>query len=502
MQRIKDRLPLLDYIKRFREMKASPKSKDEYFGKCISPAHEDDKPSFYVNTAKQIYSCHGCGISGNVCGAYAIINGMEDDDAKFALGRELGVFNERRLDDAESMLSRAAGKFAWQLARRDDAMAYLATRGINEETIKRFGIGFCWGREFQNLDQAQTRMAIATGLAREPSKDDPTKPVRSFMAGRITFPVKDRSGRVVGFAGRLVPGGFNTHGPKYMNSPETQWFHKSELLFGAHEAYAGISRCGYAVVVEGYMDVAMLHQFGVDNAVAVMGASANETTFQNLWAMTRRVVFCLDGDSAGDAGALRSVLAAAPSMPDGCEIAIARLPTGMDPDEYVLAHGEEAFRTLCEHATPLSRFLMESNLNGHDLSYPEGRARFLAEAQKLAANFVVAPLIQEQIVAEARAINAASLVDAALNVTGLGEGVSARELKDAIALMQRRLLKLEAEASGAPARPGAAAATPAAAPAPREQVAEPEPVQAQEPAAAQTPAAPVAARRVTSRYRI
>lgn len=452
MQRIKDKQPLLEYIQRFRQMKKG--AGDEWYGNCISPDHEDDSPSFYVNTKLQCFSCRGCGVSGNIVSAHALLNNMSDEDAKFDLGRLLGVMHDRRLDDAESMLSRAAGRYVWQLERKQDALEYLRTeRGLTDETIARFGLGFCWGTEFKDATPEQVKLGVDTGLVRVREND---RSVRSFMAGRITFPVKDRTGRVVGFAGRLVPRpDCNSNGPKYLNTPETAWFHKSELLFGAYEANSGISRKGFAVVVEGYMDVVALHQCGVNNAVAVMGASANEVTFQSLWDMTKRVVFCLDGDKAGDEGTLRSVLAAAPTMEDGAEIAVVHLPSGVDPDEFVLEHGEAAFSALCDRATPLARYLMEARSGDHDLSYPEGRARFMADANEVAGIFAKAPIVREQIVAEARAINAASLVKVALDITGVAENVSARELRDAIALMQRRLDAIKS------ATPSAAAAVPA-----------------------------------------
>lgn len=451
MQRIKDQGKILEYANQLTKLKGSPSNKAEFFGTCPDAGHDDSRASFCVNTDKQVFHCKGCGIAGNVVGIFGMLHGLTDEDAKFALGRELGVMHERRLDDAENMLSRACGRYIWQLERREEAVAYLKTeRGLTDETIKRFGLGFCWGSEFKDATPEQRKLAIETGLARLSNPDDPLSPLKSFMAGRITFPVKDRSGRVVGYAGRLVPSSFKSNGPKYINSPETPWFHKSELLYGAHEAHAGISKSGFAMVVEGYMDVIALHQTGVDNAVAVMGASANEATFKNLWSLTSRIVFCLDGDAAGDSGALRSVLAAAPTMADGCEIAIARLPNNVDPDEFVLEHGPEAARALCERATPLARFLMESRAHNHDLSYPEGRARFMTDAREVAGIFAMAPTVREQIVAEASAINAASLVQLALDITGVAEDVSAAELKAAITLMQARLASLEPEAASQP----------------------------------------------------
>lgn len=462
MQRIKDKLPMLEYARRFTPMRESPSNKAEHFGKCPDSSHDDSRASFCVNTNLQVFHCKGCGIKGNVVGLYALMNNMAEDDAKFALGRELGVVNERRMDDAESMLVKAASRYAWQLERKQDAVDYLLQeRGLTVETIQRFGLGFCWGTEFKEATPEQRKLAVDTGLARQPDPNEPDAPLRSFMAGRITFPVKDRAGRIVGFAGRLAPSSRST-GPKYLNTPETQWFHKSELLYGANEANSGIARSGYAAVVEGYMDVIGLHQAGADNAVAVMGASANEATFKNLWSMTRRVVFCLDGDAAGDAGALRSAMAAASTMEDGCEIAIARLPSGVDPDEFVLKEGLDAWNRLMEGAMPLARFLMVARSHGHELGHPEGRARFLDDAKEVASTFTKAPLVQEQIVGEARGIAAAALIATALEFSSVPEAVSAQQLKDAIALMTRRVQELEARpAASEPAAPTAAATSPA-----------------------------------------
>lgn len=447
MQRIKDKLPMLEYAKRFTPMKESPTKKVEHFGKCPSPSHDDSRASFCVNTELQVFHCKGCGIKGNVVGLYALMNNMAEDDAKFALGRELGVVNERRMDDAESMLSKAAGRYAWQLERKLDAMEYLTKeRGLAVETIQRFGLGWCWGTEFKDATPEQRKLAVETGLARQPDPNAPDAPLRSFLAGRITFPVRDRTGRIVGFAGRLAPSS-RSSGPKYLNTAETQWFHKSELLYGANEASSGIARSGYAAVVEGYMDVIGLHQVGVDNAVAVMGASANEATFKNLWSMTKRVVFCLDGDAAGDAGAMRSSLAAASTMEDGCEIAIARLPAGIDPDEFVLKEGLDAWNQLMDSAMPLARFLMVARSHDHDLGYPEGRARFLADAREVASAFTKAPLVQEQIVGEAKGISAAALVSTALEFSSVPKGITLPEVRAAIALLTRHARELEAGAT-------------------------------------------------------
>lgn len=427
VDRIKQALPLAQYAAQHMELKDA--GKGELVGKC--PMHEDDSPSFHISKDKGLYHCKGCGQAGNVIQLFAFLNDLPYSEAKLTLGKQLGVFSERAMDTGEAMLASAARTYIEQLQKKANALAYLESRGLKRETLDRFGVGFCWGREFQGLKPEQQTLASSAGLMREETK-------KSWMAGRITFPVRDRSGRVVGFGGRLVPSDdYVPHGPKYMNSPETAYFKKSELLYGLYEASAGIGRAGAAVVVEGYMDVLMLHQAGLDNAVAVMGAQSSENAFKQLWQVTRKVVFCLDGDAAGKAGALRSVKAAAPTMEDGCEIRIVTLPAGQDPDEYVLEHGAKAFRAMCDEGVPLAKYLMQERMQEYDLSSPEGRAGLIRAAQDIGASFQSAPMVAQQLEEEARAICAAALVEATLRRMELPKEVDRREVQMAIAMLQR-----------------------------------------------------------------
>lgn len=466
VSRIKDRLPLVDYASRNMKLKSMPGNSGEHAGNCPSPDHDDNNASFYVSSKTNAYYCHGCGISGNVIHLYGLFHGMDYGDAKTALGRELGVFNERATSRSENIMLDMARKYVSQLQTKADAIKYLVDiRKLSLESIEKFGLGFCWGRECQYMTPAQKAKAVENGILRLATE---TAPEKSFMAGRITFPVRDKIGRVVGFGGRFVPSEYKTFGPKYINTPETANFKKSELLYGAYEAAPGISKAGYAVVLEGYMDVIATHQHGVTNTVAVMGASANESTFANLWSMTTRVVFCLDGDIAGDKGALRSVLAAAPTMPPECEIAVATLPPGVDPDEYVIEHGGEAFKKLCENATPLSRYLMTKSAENFDLSYAEGRAAFIAEGRCIGNSFAMAPDLGEQIVAEAKALSAAGLARYALGANGVGDSVESNLIQGAIEMLQVALRARESVSTAAAVAPVAQVAsvvhaTPAAA---------------------------------------
>ena len=281
------------------------------------------------------------------------------------------------------------------------------------------------------MNEEQQKLADLCGLMNPLTK-------KSRLAGRVTFPVRDRMGRVVGFGGRLVPSeDYVSHGPKYLNSPETPYFRKSELLYGFYEAGLGISKAGYAIAVEGYIDVLILHQAEVSNAIGVMGASTSEAGFDQLWKVTKKIVFCLDPDAAGAKGTLRSVMTAAPTMEDGCQISIATVPGGLDPDEFVLKHGADAFRAVCEQGLPLAKYLMFQKIHDYDLSCAEGRAALINEAKTIGAVFVKAPEVAAQIMEAARALCAGSIVEATLRKIELPKVMDKREVELAIEMLQK-----------------------------------------------------------------
>jgi DNA primase catalytic core len=458
--RIKEALPIENYANEQFKLKKSSGDSGQFVGNC--PSHADKTASFYVSPSKGCFVCNGCSFTGNVIHLYAFVNNMEYEDAKMKLGKELNVFNERRLDDGESMVLGAARKYIDQLERKADAMDYLTNvRKLTPESLAKFGIGFCWGREHLNQSDEQKKIAVEMGLLKLATED---RQERSFMAGRITFPVRDRTGRVCGFGGRQVPQtNYKAYGPKYMNSPETSLFKKSELLYGAYESASAIARDGYAVCVEGYVDVVALHQYGCENTVGVMGANANESAFATLWSMTKRAVFCLDGDAAGAAGTLRSVMFAAPTMPNDCRIDVMTLPAGMDPDEFVIANGGQAFRDMCTEATPLSRYLMQQAVPHFDLSYAEGRAAFVGEAKRMGELFANAPSVGAELLAEAHALNAASLAAYALNASGVKSFIEPNVLEAAIAMLQRKLATQVAPVAAAAAASTESSPSPAGA---------------------------------------
>jgi DNA primase len=449
MARIKREVPIVDFISR--HMKLEPASRGEFKGKC--PFHGDDSPSFYVSSGKGVYCCQGCGATGNVVSFHAALNEIPFAQAKSDLAKEYGLNDTRpgtvadpqadpaaaRDQAAKRVLYWATQRYIENLSHHAEAQEYLRTRGISPETASKFGIGVCLGDEFARANAGKGLLDLGkqTGILNDRN--------RSIFSGRITFPIRGaqapHAGKIIGFGGRILPSAEKSRKdailraeadgsaekpsklPKYLNSPDTELFQKSDVFYGLTEARFGIMRAGAVVIVEGYMDVMVLHQEGVDNAVAVMGTSTSERAFDRLWAQTSRILFCLDGDEAGRSGAMRGVMKAAGTMKDGCEIGIVTLPEGMDPDEFVLEHGKDRFDDLCVAAVPLSKYLAAeiSRKPETDLTCPEGRTRYLKEIEKVAGTFAGAGRVRDAIEKEAQALVDAHVIRSAIELEGLLE---------------------------------------------------------------------------------
>lgn len=403
----------------------------------LCPFHDDKSPSFHVSTKEHVFHCKGCGASGNVIHFHARQLGIEYAEAKMDLADRLGLRKERPLDNALSLLQATAARYHDGLARKPEAKAYLRTRGITDETINRFGIGFCFGDEFAHAGSAAREMAQKGGVLYDSSR---TGGLVNLMSRRIVFPIRNRDGQVIAFGGRMMPSDetktdeSKAKMPKYLNTSETDYFKKADVLFGVYEAKMAISKEKFAVVVEGYMDVAVLHQQNVANTVGIMGASVSERAFEWLWKLTNDVVFCLDGDKAGQAGTLRSIMTAAAHMPDGGRIRVMELPEGMDPDEFVLQNGADAFKVRCQGGIALSGYLCREAVSEfNQLSNVEDRAGFIRHMTDVAGKFVHAPNVQAEIVAEAKAITAAKVIEGALKRVDVTASVD--EIEDALRMV-------------------------------------------------------------------
>ncbi len=358
-----------------------------YSGLC--PFHKEKSPSFSVNPEKQFYYCFGCGAGGNAIGFIMDYDRIDFPQAVDTLARRLGLEIPReaggqsplpqKLKDSYELLSRATEFYQQQLRHhpeRDKAVTYLKGRGLSGQIAKRFQIGYAppgWDNLISHLqnhaDSPPSREAMdEAGLVI--LKPDEGKCYDRFR-DRIMFPIIDMRGRAIAFGGRVL----SDEKPKYLNSPETDTFHKNRELYGLYQARQANRELSRILIVEGYMDVVALAQYGISNAVATLGTATSEHHLSRLFKLVPEVVFCFDGDSAGRKAALRALEAALPIMEDGRQARFLFLPEGEDPDSLVRQEGREQFDQRINQAKPLSDFFFDSQSETLDLSSGEGRAR-------------------------------------------------------------------------------------------------------------------------------
>ncbi|MEW6694223.1 MAG: DNA primase [Pseudomonadota bacterium] len=376
------------------------KSGANYLGLC--PFHAEKSPSFTVSPAKQFYHCFGCGAHGNAIDFLMAHTGAGFREAVHDLAAQLGLTvpederspAERAREAAQrqqqasltDVLARAAQAYRAQLKAAPRAIDYLKGRGLTGQIAKTFGLGYAppgWRFLSTVFPDYQDARLVEAGLVVASDEDtaDGAASQRRHdrFRDRIMFPIRNVKGEVIGFGGRVIDGGE----PKYLNSPETALFHKGEELYGLYEARSAIRQAGCALVVEGYMDVVALAQWGLGHAVATLGTACTPDHVRKLLRFTDDVVFAFDGDAAGRRAAQRALAAALPWATDTRRFRFLLLPPEHDPDSYIRAHGAEAFAAALAQATPLSRFVLEVAAEGCDLATAEGRARATAQAQPL-----------------------------------------------------------------------------------------------------------------------
>lgn len=382
LKSLMDRTDIVDVIGKRLQLKKSGK---DFSALC--PFHSEKSPSFTVSPTKQFYHCFGCGAHGNAISFLCDYGGYGFVDAVKALAGEAGlaipesrpitpedVARERRRYDVTQVLAMAANDFESQLLVDAVACEYIKGRGLTAETVKRFGIGYAGGGLRSKLKGVSTDLLSRAGLI---SVDEATGEVRERFAKRIMFPIRSADGVVIGFGGRVLG-----HGkPKYVNSPETEVFHKGEELFGFDLARAAIRRDRIGIVVEGYMDVAMLHQHGDARVVAALGTSLTQGHVTRLFQACDRAVFCFDGDAAGLRAADRAAGVVLGQIKDGKRADFVALPAEHDPDSYVRAFGIDAWRQfLIDEAVPLSEKLVQLVTRSGDVSIAEDRAEMARDA--------------------------------------------------------------------------------------------------------------------------
>jgi len=368
------------------------KAGSNFVGLC--PFHNEKTPSFYVNPinpSKQFYHCFGCGASGDAIRFLKEYEGLHFIEAIEMLAERAGLSIPK--EDQErffknhatlyELLNKANQYFQEKLREPEASKAihYLKSRGITGKIAKKFEIGFApeaWESLFHTLctGTIQAEDLVTAGLSiRKENK------VYDRFRGRIIFPIRDTRGRVVGFGGRIFEEGH----PKYLNSPETPVFNKGSLLYGLYEARSGNRDLSSLIIVEGYLDVVSLAQFGVTNVVATLGTSLTEKHLDTLFRYVSEIILCFDGDKAGVEAANRTLKLCLPAMKEGRRVRFAFLPEKEDPDSYIRSKGREAFLARLGHAKPLSDFLFDNISHGLDLTHIDGRAQLVTLAKPLIA---------------------------------------------------------------------------------------------------------------------
>ncbi len=369
--------------------------------KGLCPFHGEKSPSFIVSPTRQTYHCFGCGVHGNAVGflmehsGLGFIDAVQDlaqqvgmtvpEDESTPAERERAAAQKQRQSTLNDVLAKAAEHYRRQLKASPRAVDYLKGRGLSGEIAAQFGLGYApegWrglASVFPSYDDPlleESGMVIVQGD--EDTNEADRKRYDRFR-DRIMFPIRSVQGDVIGFGGRVLDKGE----PKYLNSPETPVFSKGRELYGLHEARGALRQRGYALVVEGYMDVVALAQWGFANAVATLGTACTAEHVQKLFRFTDSVVFSFDGDAAGRRAAGRALEASLPHATDTRSVRFLFLPTEHDPDSYVREFGADAFEACVNAAVPLSRQIAEVAGDGQDLDTAEGRAHMLANAKPL-----------------------------------------------------------------------------------------------------------------------
>ncbi|OYQ75303.1 DNA primase [Wohlfahrtiimonas sp. G9077] len=373
--------------------------------KACCPFHQEKSPSFMVNQSKQLYHCFGCGAKGNVVTFLMEYEKLEFIESIEYLAHHEGMVvpyerrsnvspeAEKRTQTTLTALEEANQFFQRELAKpnHQHARDYLANRDLNSEDIARFNIGFApdsWNALLMTLKSkgASEKTLEEAGLI-IPAQNKVNHFYDRFR-DRVMFPIRNRKGQTIAFGGRIIGAGE----PKYLNSPETSVFHKGKELYGLYELRRDVRNYHEILVVEGYMDVVMMSHFGIQNVVATLGTAMSNTQVANLFRYTHSIVFCFDGDEAGQKAAYKAMENALPVMQVDKEIKFLFLPDRHDPDSYLKAHGQAAFLTLVNEALSLSEYLFHYFEQRYSLESIEGRSQLLTDMGTLINSMPDIPL--------------------------------------------------------------------------------------------------------------
>ena len=409
-QFIDELLARIDIVEVIEQRVPLRKQGRDWSARC--PFHDERSPSFTVSPAKQFYHCFGCGAHGSAIGFLMNYDRMEFPDAVEELAARVGLKvpyeggGKKPVEDSTDLytvLDAAAKFYQRELAKSDKARAYFDSRGLDAETIARFGLGYApdqWDALKSALGTSPQRMALLekSGLVKSGERGK-----YEYFRNRVMFPIADRRGRTIAFGGRIIPSArperedqeagipartsqekkTEDSGPKYLNSPETTLFHKGQQLFALWQVRQAHAKIPRLIVVEGYMDVIALFQHGVTQAVATLGTATTRDHAELLFRNCADVYFCFDGDRAGRGAAWKAVESVLPRMRDGRQAFFLFLPEGEDPDSLVRSEGQNGFEERLKAAMPLSEFFFSNLSSDVNLASLDGKARLAERARPL-----------------------------------------------------------------------------------------------------------------------
>jgi DNA primase len=390
------------------------------------PFHNEKSPSFTVSPTKQFYHCFGCGAHGSALSFLMEYNGLSFIEAINDLARQVGMIvpqekrdpNQPEAPSKAVMLSlqetlhQAAAFYKAELKKSPHAIEYLKGRGLSGQVAAKFQVGYA-PAGWQNLQAVFPGYeAEALEIAGLVVQNEQGRRYDRFR-DRIMFPIHNQKGEVIGFGGRVIN---PEDTPKYYNSPETPLFQKGHELYGLFMARRAIRDAGRVLVVEGYMDVVALAQYGIEYAVAALGTATTPFHIAKLMRQTDEIVFSFDGDKAGRTAAWRAVMNALSAIKDGLKLRFLFLPAEHDPDSFVREFGKEAFEAEMDKAMPLSQYIIQHLSEHNAMASQEDKVQFLNDAEPILKQ-IQAPrfaMLLRKKVAE---------------MTGLGEGEMQRMLK-------------------------------------------------------------------------
>ena len=386
------------------------------------PFHKEKSPSFSVSPSKQFYHCFGCGAHGSAIGFIMEYQGLSFTEAVQYLADRVGMTvpkvrgqndnpevraeRKKKQQTLEETTASAASFYAQQLKFQKPAQDYLAGRGLSAEIIAHYGLGYApdgWQPLAQVFQPYPNTALVDSGMV----IDNEGKHYDRFRH-RIMFPIRDQRGQVIGFGGRVL----DDSKPKYLNSPDTPLFDKGRNLYGLYEGRAAIKEAGRILVVEGYMDVVALAQFGIGYGVASLGTSTTADHVKILMRQADSIYFCFDGDAAGKKAAWRALENALPQLKDDKSLHFLFLPEEHDPDSYIRAFGKTQFEdALLNQSKPLSEYFWQHLSDGLNLNTQEGKAELVKTASPLLAQ-ITAPALNfllKQTLSELVGIDPANL---------------------------------------------------------------------------------------------